>query len=47
MNPKDEALVKFIEVVTKLSPEEFEAKYVKDNDEAERKEDEDDRACDV
>ena len=30
MSKKDEALAKFVEVVKKLSPEEFEDKYVKE-----------------
>lgn len=47
MNPKDEALVKFIKIVTTTSEDEFDKKYVKDNDEAEREEDEADGACDV
>jgi hypothetical protein len=50
MNKKDEALAKFVEVVKNLSPEEFEKKYVKDSkdiDEIERKEYQEDGACDV
>lgn len=50
MSKKDEALAKFVEVVKKLSPEEFEVKYVKDGeniDETERKEKQKDGTSDM
>lgn len=43
MNKKDEALAKFIEVVKDLSPEEFEEKYVKEDDTTM----EDMKSCDI
>lgn len=50
MSKKEEALAKFVEVVEKLSTEEFEEKYVKDGeniDETERKEKQEDGTSDM
>lgn len=50
MSKKEEALAKFVEVVEKLSPEEFEEKYVKDSeniDKTERKEKQEDGTSDM